>query len=195
MFLGVPFNIASYALLAHMLAQQCDLEPGELVWTGGDCHLYLNHLEQAEQQLAREPYPLPRLRTQRAGRLDFRLSVRGLRDRELSASSGDQGAGGGLSMATSRRCAASAIRDPQAPACTARGVFALRRISKGTRVVEYLGDRVTHAEADARYEDHDENDNHTFLFIVDKQHGDRRRRRRQRRALHQPLPAIRTASR
>ena len=60
-FLGVPFNIASYALLVHMMAQQTDLTPGELVWTGGDCHLYLNHLEQAQQQLAREPLPLPRL--------------------------------------------------------------------------------------------------------------------------------------
>jgi thymidylate synthase len=60
-FLGVPFNIASYALLTHMLAQQCDLKPGELVWTGGDCHLYLNHLEQADTQLQREPYPLPQL--------------------------------------------------------------------------------------------------------------------------------------
>ena len=64
-FLGVPFNIASYALLVHMLAQQCDLEPGELVWTGGDCHLYLNHLEQADLQLGRQPLPLPRLRLRR----------------------------------------------------------------------------------------------------------------------------------
>lgn len=60
-FLGVPFNIASYALLTHMLAQQCDLGVGEFVWTGGDCHLYLNHLEQAELQLQREPLPLPQL--------------------------------------------------------------------------------------------------------------------------------------
>jgi thymidylate synthase len=60
-FLGVPFNIASYALLVHMMAQQTDLTPGELVWTGGDCHLYLNHLAQAELQLTRAPLPLPRL--------------------------------------------------------------------------------------------------------------------------------------
>ena len=60
-FLGVPFNIASYALLTVMFAQQCDLEPGEFVWTGGDVHLYTNHLEQAQLQLSREPLPLPSL--------------------------------------------------------------------------------------------------------------------------------------
>jgi thymidylate synthase len=65
MFLGVPYNIASYALLTHMLAQQCDLTAGELIWTGGDCHLYRNHLEQAQEQLARTPLPLPRLAIRR----------------------------------------------------------------------------------------------------------------------------------
>jgi len=60
-FLGVPFNIASYALLTLMVAQVCGLAPGEFIWTGGDCHLYSNHLEQTDLQLAREPFPLPRM--------------------------------------------------------------------------------------------------------------------------------------
>jgi thymidylate synthase len=64
-FLGVPFNIASYALLTHMLAQLCDLEPGTFVWTGGDCHLYSNHLDQAREQLSRAPRPLPTLTIKR----------------------------------------------------------------------------------------------------------------------------------
>jgi thymidylate synthase len=64
-FLGVPFNIASYALLTHMVAQQCDLDVGDFVWTGGDCHLYSNHFEQARLQLARTPFPYPRLNIRR----------------------------------------------------------------------------------------------------------------------------------
>ncbi|HVO00197.1 MAG TPA: thymidylate synthase [Steroidobacteraceae bacterium] len=65
-FLGVPFNIASYALLTHMFAQQCELQPGEFIWTGGDCHLYVNHFGQADLQLTRQPFPLPRLALRRA---------------------------------------------------------------------------------------------------------------------------------
>jgi len=64
-FLGVPFNIASYALLTHMLAQQCDMDAGDFVWTGGDCHIYDNHVEQVRTQLARAPYPFPRLQIRR----------------------------------------------------------------------------------------------------------------------------------
>ncbi|MGB5510477.1 MAG: thymidylate synthase [Woeseiaceae bacterium] len=74
-FLGVPFNIASYALLTHMMAQQADLEVGDFIWTGGDCHLYLNHLEQADEQLSRELLPLPTLSIKRrpASLFDYRF--------------------------------------------------------------------------------------------------------------------------
>lgn len=74
-FLGVPFNIASYALLTHMVAHQCALTPGEFVWTGGDVHLYNNHQEQARLQLTREPFPLPSLhfRTKPGSLFEYRL--------------------------------------------------------------------------------------------------------------------------
>ena len=70
LFLGVPFNIASYALLTHMLAQQTGLDVGELLWTGGDCHIYDNHVEQVKEQLSREVYPFPRLRLRRRESID-----------------------------------------------------------------------------------------------------------------------------
>ena len=103
-FLGVPFNIASYALLTHMLAQQCDLDVGDFVWTGGDCHIYRNHAEQVELQLSRAPHPYPTLADRAPAGVDVRLRARGLRGRRLREPSRDQGAG--------RRVSASEMREP-----------------------------------------------------------------------------------
>jgi thymidylate synthase len=82
LFLGVPFNIASYALLTHMLAQQCDLEVGDLIWTGGDCHIYNNHVEQVQTQLARQPfaYPLLTIRRRPQSIFDYEYDDFELRD-------------------------------------------------------------------------------------------------------------------
>ncbi|MFC0672558.1 thymidylate synthase [Brachybacterium hainanense] len=82
LFLGVPFNIASYALLTHMIAQQTDLEVGEFIWTGGDCHIYDNHVEQVQRQLSRAPFPYPTLHLRRrpASILDYELEDIEIRD-------------------------------------------------------------------------------------------------------------------
>ena len=97
MFLGVPFNIASYSLLTLMMAQQTGLEPGEFVWTGGDCHVYDNHIDQVLEQLSRTPYPYPQIRIRKADSL-FDYDYSDFRNRELPASSDHQGTGGGLRL-------------------------------------------------------------------------------------------------
>ena len=89
MFLGVPFNIASYSLLTLMMAQQAGLEPGEFVWTGGDCHVYDNHIDQVLEQLSRTPYPVS-ADPHQEGRFAVRLRLQRFRNRELPASSDHQ---------------------------------------------------------------------------------------------------------
>ena len=119
-FLGVPFNIASYALLTLMVAQVCDLQPGEFIWSGGDCHLYANHLEQADLQLTREPLPLPtmQLNPEVKDLFAFRFE-----DFELVESPGSAAPGTGCQRARQKhridlqRCRAAVVSPRPASRC------------------------------------------------------------------------------
>ena len=151
----------------------------------------------------RVPLTLPKLNLARRPATIFDYTLRRLSDRELPASSGHQGARRGMNRAKSKQEAKANAFDQSQPTrggppivtsplvevrnspVHGRGVFAAAFIPKGTRIIEYLGERLSHKAADARYDDHDVNDNHTFLFIVDKHTVIDAAVRRQRRALHQ----------
>ena len=84
-FLGVPFNIASYSLLTYMIAQQCDLQPGNFIWSGGDCHIYTNHLKQVQEQLSRTPFPSPKLTIKRKPASIFSYRIEDFEFKEYQA--------------------------------------------------------------------------------------------------------------
>ena len=96
----MPFNIASYALLTHMVAQQCDLAVGDFIWTGGDCHIYSNHPEQVALQLSRAPYPYPTLHIKRKPASIFDYEYEDFEVAGLPAPPRDQGAGSGVKLRT-----------------------------------------------------------------------------------------------
>ena len=168
-FLGVPFNIASYALLTHMVAQQCDLAPGEFVWTGGDCHLYVNHLEQADLQLSRTPVSAAAADDSRAARPACSTTLRGFRDPRLPASRGHQGTHRRLKPheKEQQHPARADVRSQEFPCPRIRRVRAAAHTQGHDAWSSTSASAYRTRVADARYADKPASDSHTFLFTVD----------------------------